>query len=65
MIHNIPEPEVSPAFTIEDIHKIREYHYEVLKDATPQERADFYNAASREVERKIEARRRELSAVNV
>jgi hypothetical protein len=38
MIHNIPEPEISPNFTIEDIHKIREWNYERLKDATPEER---------------------------
>ena len=38
MIHDIPKPEISPAFTIDDIHKIREWHYERLKDATPGER---------------------------
>jgi hypothetical protein len=65
MIHNIPEPDISPAFTIEDIHKIREYHYEVLKDATPEERAAYYSAASRRVEQEIEACRHELAAVNV
>jgi hypothetical protein len=41
MIHEIPKPEISPKFTIEDIHKIREWNYERLKDATPEEwRAD-------------------------
>ena len=39
MIHNIPKPEISPEFTIEDIHKIREWHYERLKDATQEERS--------------------------
>jgi len=48
MINNVPKPTISPDFTIEDIHKIREWHYEILKDATPQERADYYNAGSRE-----------------
>jgi hypothetical protein len=38
MIHNIPAPEVSPDFTIDDIHKIREWNYERLKDATFEER---------------------------
>lgn len=28
---------ISPDFTIEDIHKIREYHYEITKDMTSQE----------------------------
>jgi hypothetical protein len=38
MIHNIPKPIISPDFTIEDIHKIREWNYERLKDATVEER---------------------------
>ena len=38
MIHNIPEPVISPKFTVNDIHKIREWNYERLKDATPEER---------------------------
>jgi hypothetical protein len=38
MIHNVPEPEISPNFTIDDIHKIREWNYERLKDATYEER---------------------------
>jgi hypothetical protein len=33
-------PAVSSDFTIEDIHKIREWNYERLKDATVQERLE-------------------------
>ena len=52
MINNIPKPKISPAFTVEDIHKIREWDYERLKDATPEEyRADTERRAD-------EARRR-------
>jgi hypothetical protein len=41
MIHyDIPEPDVSPNFTIDDIHKIREWDYERLKDATLEERRE-------------------------
>jgi len=58
MIHNVPKPAISPAFTIEDIHKIREWHYEILKDATPQERADYYNAGSREFQDYLAERKR-------
>jgi hypothetical protein len=43
MIHDVPKPELSPNFTIDDIHKIREWHYEMLKDATVDERIEFYN----------------------
>jgi len=58
MIYNIPKPEISPAFTIDDIHKIREWHYERLKDATPEERhADTEHRANR-TRRAIEAMRR-------
>ncbi|MDR0330397.1 MAG: hypothetical protein LBH93_01635 [Chitinispirillales bacterium] len=38
MIHNIPKPSLSPDFTIDDIHKIREWNYERLKDSTLEER---------------------------
>jgi hypothetical protein len=38
MRHNIPEPDISPNFTIDDIHKIREWNYECQKDMTPAER---------------------------
>ena len=37
MIHNVPKPLISPEFTIDDIHAIREWHYERLKDATTTE----------------------------
>lgn len=38
MIHRIPKPQISSEFTIEDIHKIREWNYERLRDATIGER---------------------------
>jgi len=57
MIHNIPKPEISSAFTIEDIHKIRAWNYERLKDATAEERsADIEQHASK-TRRAIEERR--------
>ena len=37
MIYNIPKPEISQAFTIKDIHKIREWEHERLRDATRDE----------------------------
>jgi hypothetical protein len=45
MIHDIPKPEISDKFTIEDIHKIREWSYERFKDATLEERNAVYMAA--------------------
>ena len=47
MIHDVPKPKISPDFTIEDIHKIRERHYERLKDATIEEQlADIKRRAN-------------------
>ncbi len=43
----ITKPNISPDFTIEDIHKIREYHYELTKDMTAQEKINFYNEGGR------------------
>ena len=37
MIHDVPKPKISPNFTIEDIHKIREWNYERRKSMTPEE----------------------------
>ena len=36
-MNTVPVPKISPAFMIEDIHKIREWHYERRKGMTPQE----------------------------
>lgn len=45
---------ISPDFTIEDIHKIREINYEVIKDMTEQERREYYNVGVVEAQRKIQ-----------
>ena len=44
----IEKPIISPDFTVEDIHKIREYHYELKKDMTFEERQAFYREGARE-----------------
>lgn len=43
--------EISRDFTIEDIHKIREYNYEMTKGMTTQEKQDYYNEGTRKVQR--------------
>ena len=40
------KPILSPDFTIEDIHKLREYNYEMTKHMTDEERMNYYNALS-------------------
>lgn len=39
---------------IEDIHKSREYNYELTKNMADKERIDYYNNRGREVQRKLE-----------
>jgi len=34
---DVPKPEISPAFTLEDIRKIRDWNHERRKVMTPQE----------------------------
>jgi hypothetical protein len=51
--------EISPNFTIEDIHKIREYNYEMTKNMTRQEKMDYYNKRGMEVQRKIQNMKKE------
>ena len=48
---------ISPDFTIEDIHKIREQNYEKTKDMTVAEKVEYYNNSGKEAEREIERRR--------
>ncbi len=56
MIHEVPKPEISPNFTIEDIHKIRKWDDERLRDATPEER-------SADLERRAEEGRRMMAEI--
>ena len=51
------KPILSPDFTIEDIHKIREQNYERTKDMAVAEKVAYYNNSGKEAEREIERRR--------
>ena len=57
MIHNISKPDISPDFTIDDIHKIREWNYERLKNATVEEHLMDINESAKEGLKQIEALR--------
>ena len=48
------KPILSPNFTIEDIHKLREYNYNLTKDMTPDKRRNFYNERGWAFQREIE-----------
>ena len=55
------KPDISPAFTIKDIHKVREWHYNKLKDATVQERLDFYNRGMATIQRHVAMHTQEIA----
>ena len=50
-------PVLSKDFTIEDIHRLREYNYERTRGMSRQERIDFYNGSGMSVHRQIQAQR--------
>jgi len=47
------KPNISENFTIEDIHKVREYNHEATKDMTFDERKSYYEQNADEVLRRI------------
>ena len=50
MIHyDVPEPQLSPNFTLDDIHKIRYWNHERFKDATIEERTEHYEKQANKV----------------
>ena len=57
MIHDIPKPDISPDFTIDDIHKIREWNYERLKDATVEEQIAYYREGAKRFDERMAALR--------
>jgi hypothetical protein len=52
--------EISPNFTIEDIHKIRENNYNLTKDMTSQEKRDYYNSRGMAVHKIIQERKNKV-----
>lgn len=59
----MPELNISPAFTVEDIHKVREYHYELTKDMTVEERRAFYKKNADEAEKQVQKLRKKLKTL--
>lgn len=51
------KPVLSPDFTIEDIHKLREYNYYLTRDMTVREKSDYYNSQGLEVHKIIQERK--------
>ena len=44
---------ISPDFTIDDIHKIREYNYEITKNMSVIERRNYYKFMADKAKEKI------------
>jgi hypothetical protein len=57
MIHDIPKPIISKEFTIDDIHKIREWNYARLKDASIAERLADNRRRASSAQARIEQKR--------
>ena len=55
---NVHKPTISSDFTVEDIHKIRAYHYELTKDMTREERRAFYRESVNEFQEYLAERKR-------
>jgi len=63
IVNSIPKPDISPAFTVDDIHKIREWNYESRKGMNTQEVIDHINRRGDEFEALVEAARRSKSVL--
>ena len=48
---------ISPNFTIDDIHKIREKNYEHTKNMSMEEKVAYYNGLGKKAEEEIKKRR--------
>lgn len=49
---NVEKPVLSPNFTLDDIHKIREYNYEMTKNYTVNELIAYYKNKADEITKK-------------
>jgi hypothetical protein len=58
MKKNLPTfPELSPAFTLDDIRKIRDYNYELSKVLSEKEMDEYYHEAADNFKREMAERR--------
>ena len=48
---------ISPEFTLDGIHKVRENNYNIIKDMPPQEKRDYYNVRGMEIHKMIQAQK--------
>lgn len=51
------ELDITGDLTVDEIHKIREYNYNITKDMTRQERYSYYEKESAEFRKKLKDRK--------
>jgi hypothetical protein len=61
--YNIKPPVLSPEFNNDDIRLIRNYEYEVLKDATPKEITEYLAKSTAPIKKKLEEMRKTRNKV--
>lgn len=57
------KPNISPDFTIDDIHKLREHNYNTTKDMTIDERNAYYKSKAEKIRTELETRKKEKQLV--
>ena len=51
------KPILKDSFSVDDIHRLREYHYEITKDMTREERIKEINDKAEKFEKEMKERR--------
>ena len=57
------KPILKKSFSVDDIHKLREYHYETTKDMTREEKIEEINDRAEEFEREMKVKKQKKTAV--
>jgi len=62
-MENIPKLDITGDLTVEEIHKIREYNYEMTKNMTREERRAYYRKGSERFYKRMEELRNAAATV--
>ena len=57
------KPIINDSLSVDEIHKIREYHYEITKNMSNKEVADEINKEASKFKKKLKARNKRKAAV--
>ena len=57
------KPIINDSLSVDEIHKIREYHYEMTKNMSNKEVVDEINKESNKFKKKLKARNKRKTAV--